>query len=598
MLPGSRPGPKPGFIEPCQPTLRDVAPSGDRWVHEIKFDGYRVQAHLEGLKPVLFTRNGYDWTARFASIAAAVKRLPVNTIVLDGEVIVQDRDGHSSMDALVADLESGRHDRFVYYAFDLLHLDGFTITASPLVERKRVLASLLKEAGSSSIAYSEHLELPGPQMFEHARQMGLEGIVSKTRDAPYRSGRATTWIKTKVTSTDRFAIIGLRTNGRKLVSLHVARRSGRRLIYAGRVGTGFTANVAAELIKLLTSLVVDKPATEVTDAVADDRWVQPVLDAEIDYRGLSEGRLLRHAVFKKLIKPLTTSLDQPGRRRRRARRKGPLLVIDGDSFAHRAYHAVPKSIRRANGRGGNAIVGFSNYLVRLHQSERPRTVLVAWDTLSAPNWRSKLFPPYQSGRKFDKDLLEQLDILPSFVAACGFLNAKQAGYEADDFFAAAKIREEKRGGIVVVASGDRDAFQLASKATSILYPVRAGEMARIGVAEVQERYGVDPEQVPDFIALRGDPSDKIPGAKGIGPQGAANLLRRYPTLENALADGKLSSQAKALRLYRRIATMDAKAPIPRLIDTAPDWQGGSALADEWGLDALARRLRELSKAPA
>ena len=258
---------------------------------------------MEGLQPFLFTRNGYDWTARFANIAAAVKRLPVNTIVLDGEVIVQDRDGHSDMDALVADLESGRHDRFVYYAFDLLHLDGFTITASPLLERKRVLASLLKEANSSSIAYSEHLELPGPQMFDHARQMGLEGIVSKTRDAPYRSGRSTSWIKTKVTSTARFAIIGLRTNGRKLVSLHVARRSGRRLIYAGRVGTGFTANVAAELIKLLASLAVAKPATEVTDAVAGDRWVQPVLDAEIDYRGLSEGRLLRHAVFKKLIKP-------------------------------------------------------------------------------------------------------------------------------------------------------------------------------------------------------------------------------------------------------------------------------------------------------
>ena len=329
-----------------------------------------------------------------------------------------------------------------------------------------------------------------------------------------------------------------------------------------------------------------------------DHWVRPLLEAEIAYRGLSEGRLLRHAVFKKLIKPTA-----PERRDARAvssavssqenSPKGPLLVIDGDSFAHRAYHGVPKSIRRSDGGGDNAIVGFANYLIRLHQSERPRAVLVAWDTLSAPNWRSKLFPPYQRGRKFDKDLLEQLDMLPRFVAACGFLNAKHAGFEADDFLAAAKAREEKRGGTAVIASGDRDAFQLASGSTTILHPVRAGEMARIGVAEVRERYGVDPEQVPDFIALRGDPSDKIPGAKGIGPQGAANLLRRYRTLEDLLADGMLSGQAKTLRLYRRIATMDAKAPIPRLIDTAPDWKKGGALAEEWGLKALAKRVKSL-----
>ena len=119
--------------------------------------------------------------------------------------------------------------------------------------------SLLAEAGSSPIVYSEHLELPGPQMFDHAQQIGLEGIVSKVRDAPYRPGRVATWIKTKVTRTDRFAIVGLRTNGRKLISLHVARRSGGRLIYCGRVGTGFAVSVANELLKLLASLVMTEP---------------------------------------------------------------------------------------------------------------------------------------------------------------------------------------------------------------------------------------------------------------------------------------------------------------------------------------------------
>src|SRR5437588_3258439 len=190
----------------------------------------------------------------------------------------------------------------------------------------------------------------------------------------------------------------------------------------------------------------------------------------------------------------------------------PLLVVDGDNFAHRSYHALPKSIRRRGNRGGGAIVGFANLLLRLYESEQPRAVLVGWDTLGAPTYRQKLFPPYQGGRQFDDEIVEQLGVLPQFVAACGFANAKAPGYEADDFLAAAAAAEERRGGQVLVASGDRDTFQLASDTTTILYPVRAGEMTRIGPAEVRERYGIDPAQVPDFIALRGDPSDTLPGA--------------------------------------------------------------------------------------
>jgi len=276
----------------------------------------------------------------------------------------------------------------------------------------------------------------------------------------------------------------------------------------------------------------------------------------------------------------------------------PLLVIDGDNFAHRSYHALPKSIRRKGNRGGGAIVGFSNFLLNLYAGERPRAVLVGWDTLGAPTYRQKLFPAYQGGREFDEELVEQLDVLPELVAACGFANAKAAGYEADDFLAAAVAVEERRGGHVLVASGDRDAFQLASDRATILQPVRAGEMARIGPAEVRERYGVPPKQVPDFIALRGDPSDRLPGARGVGPKGAAALLRKYATLEDAFADGQLTGQADQLRLYRRIATMDATAPLPALDDQTPDWGGAAALAREWELNRLAQRLQELAKGEA
>jgi DNA polymerase-1 len=270
--------------------------------------------------------------------------------------------------------------------------------------------------------------------------------------------------------------------------------------------------------------------------------------------------------------------------------------VDGDSFAHRAYHALPKSILRAGGGGAGAIIGFANFLLRLYEGEQPRAVLVGWDTLDAPTYRHQALQSYQTGRAFEDDLRGQLDLLPQLVAACGFANAKAAGYEADDFLAAAASAEERRGGSAIVASGDRDTFQLASEATVILQPVRAGEMARIGPAEVRERYGVNPKQVPDFIALRGDPSDKIPGARGVGPKGAATLLRKYGTLEKALDAGRFPQQADDLRLYRRIATMDPSAPLPALRDQTPTWNRGAALARKWDLNRLADRFDGLASA--
>jgi exodeoxyribonuclease III len=274
----------------------------------------------------------------------------------------------------------------------------------------------------------------------------------------------------------------------------------------------------------------------------------------------------------------------------------PLLVIDGDSFAHRSYHALPKTILRRSGRPAGAILGFANFLLKFYRAEQPRAVLVCWDTLDAPTYRHEKFPAYQSGREFDDALLEQLEMLPQFVAACGFANAKAAGYEADDFLAAAVAAEERRGGSALVASGDRDTFQLASPSTTILYPVRAGEVARIGPAEVRERYGVDPAQVPDFIALRGDPSDRLPGVAGLGAAGAARVLRTYGTLEKALRAGRFSGHAARLRLFRSLATMDRKAKVPRLADQAPSWGKAGALAREWELKQLAGRLEELAAA--
>jgi DNA polymerase-1 len=274
----------------------------------------------------------------------------------------------------------------------------------------------------------------------------------------------------------------------------------------------------------------------------------------------------------------------------------PLLVVDGDSFAHRAYHALPKSIKRAGGRPANAVVGFTNMLLRLWELEQPRAVIVGWDSIGIPTYRHEEFPAYQAGRVFEPEILEQLDLLPEVVEGIGFVYGKGDGYEADDFLAAAVRVEEERGGTALVATSDRDAFQLVSDRTTVLQPTRGvSEIARVGPAEVRERYGVEPAQVPDFIALRGDPSDGYPGAKGVGAKRAAEVIAQYGTLEQALAAGRFATQADELRLFRRIATMDADAPLPALDDNAPDYERGREKARELGLERLVRRLDELER---
>jgi DNA polymerase-1 len=239
------------------------------------------------------------------------------------------------------------------------------------------------------------------------------------------------------------------------------------------------------------------------------------------------------------------------------------------------------------------IVGFAGMLATLWDAERPRTVLAGFDTLTNATYRNELYPGYQAGRVFAPELLEQLDRLPELVASFGFAYAKEAGYEADDFVAAAAAAETERGGQTLVVTSDRDSFQLASERVTILLPRRGVyELERVGPAEVLERYGVEPTQVPDFIALRGDPSDRLPGAAGVGPVKAAAILREHGSLEGALEAGRFEAEAEALRTFLAIARMQTGAPLPPLPDVEPDWAGAAGLAERWGLDSLASRLRK------
>ena len=292
VLPGARPAPFLGFVEPQVPILKRDPPNGERWVFEIKLDGYRVQAHLRGGKPALKTRSGLDWTGRFRSIAKALGDVRANDLILDGEVVVPDANGVPSFSLLQAELAAGRSGAMLFHVFDVMFLDGFDLRAAPLIERKRVLAELLAPV-APPILFSPHTEGDGKTIFEHACEMGLEGIVAKRRDAPYRSGKSETWTKIKCVTRASFSVIGFDPDRDSIAALYLARREGKSLVYAGKVGTGFTRKSAHALRQVLDTVLVDRPLVKLPMRTPKAVWVRPQFEAEIEYRGCIAGKVGR-----------------------------------------------------------------------------------------------------------------------------------------------------------------------------------------------------------------------------------------------------------------------------------------------------------------
>lgn len=284
------------FIEPCLATLQRDAPPGKEWLHEVKFDGYRMQAQLAGSELRLLTRTGLDWTDKFGgAIVAELKRLRCTDAIIDGEIVVLADSGVSSFALLQADLSARRTDRFLYYVFDLMRLDGEDLRKEPLVERKQALQDLLgKQPDNSAIRFSDHFAEPGKVMLEHACRMGLEGIVSKRADAPYRSGRGLSWVKSKCTLRQEFVIGGYlpsEKTGRGLRSLLVGYHEGGKLHYAGRVGTGFSMQSTNDLKKKLDALKAktspfDTAVPKGKGAGKGVVWLKPELVGEVEFRSL------------------------------------------------------------------------------------------------------------------------------------------------------------------------------------------------------------------------------------------------------------------------------------------------------------------------
>jgi bifunctional non-homologous end joining protein LigD len=307
-VPGARKASLPRFVPSELATLVDRAPGGEAWLHEMKYDGYRILARMERGRVTLLSRNGRDWTDNFPSVAEAVGRLGVERVLLDGEVAVLLPDGTTSFQALQNHLSGAHAGQLTYLVFDLLHLDGFDLTAARLEDRKRALADLLKGLGDAGgpIRYSDHVTGDGPAFFTRACRLGLEGIVSKLRDSSYRSTRSREWLKVKCFKRQEIVIGGYTDPEGSRVGLG-ALLGGvydkGRLVYAGKIGTGFSERTLRDLTSRLRSLERDAcPFATRPVGVGRPHWVKPELVAEVSFSEWTEDGRMRHPSFLGLRK--------------------------------------------------------------------------------------------------------------------------------------------------------------------------------------------------------------------------------------------------------------------------------------------------------
>lgn len=302
-IPGARRGAVPDFITPQLATLAASPPQGNDWLHEIKFDGYRMLARIVEGRVQLITRNGNDWTDKFPAIVAALSRIELRSAFFDGEIVHLGENGASSFSGLQADLSENRSDRLTYFVFDLLALDGYILTGCRLDDRKRLLQAVISGAPQGAIRYSEHIVGNGPAFFAKACGARLEGIVSKRQDEAYFPGRSGDWLKCKCSGREEFVILGWTEPGgsrRYLGSLLLGYYDAdAELHYAGRVGTGFTERTLRELHECLAPL--ERRASPLTEAPAGiprrSHWVEPKLVAEIRFAEWTRDRRLRQPSF-------------------------------------------------------------------------------------------------------------------------------------------------------------------------------------------------------------------------------------------------------------------------------------------------------------
>jgi len=288
----------PGFISPQLATLKMRAPSGAQWIHEVKYDGYCIQLHLDGDNRKVFTRNGLDWTHKFSVIAGAFDI--EGQAIVDGEVVII-HEGRTNFSELQADLARGNQDRLLFFAFDVLWLDGQDLRKLSQLARKELLKGLIESNQlEEPIFYSEHHEGDGQALFEAARKLNYEGIVSKRVDAPYRSERSEAWQKVKVVQKRKFPVVGFIKDPTGVAALYLGKKEGKDLVYMGKVGTGWSRTTSRKIRDALDTVV--SPKQKLTKPVRKPKatWVEPKFYADIEYRDITSEGLLRASSFKGL----------------------------------------------------------------------------------------------------------------------------------------------------------------------------------------------------------------------------------------------------------------------------------------------------------
>src|SRR6266852_4073548 len=305
-LAGARKGAMPERLVPQLASQADSAPDGPEWLHEIKYDGYRLLARIESGEVRLITRNGLDWTQKFPALARALAALPVDSALIDGEVVALAADGTTSFGALQDKIAGGDTSELEFFAFDLLYRDGYDLTGAALENRKAVLAEIVPRQAAGMVRYSDHQEGRGPDFFRHACRYGLEGTIAKRRDRPYRSGRSSDWRKMKCHKSDEFVVIGFTEpsgtrHGIGALILGYYDREGR-LHYAGRVGTGFNDRQLNDLRVRLDAIGRPDSPAPIPKGVStkDVHWAEPRLVAEVRYSGWTDDAILRHSSFEGL----------------------------------------------------------------------------------------------------------------------------------------------------------------------------------------------------------------------------------------------------------------------------------------------------------
>ncbi|HEX3417126.1 MAG TPA: DNA ligase D [Stellaceae bacterium] len=305
-IPGARKRRMPDKLQPQLATVANQAPDGPEWLHEIKYDGYRLLARIEDGRVRLITRGGLDWTAKFPALAGRLGQLPLESALIDGELVHLEPKGTTSFSSLQDAISGGETDTLNFFAFDLLYRDGWDLTGAALEDRKAALSGIISPQSQGMLRYSDHQIDQGPAFFARACSYKLEGIVSKRRTEPYRAGRGRSWLKVKCRNRDEFVVVGFTDPegsregfGALLVGYHDPQG---KLRYAGRVGTGFNTTQLLELHRQLQSLARPNPTVALPKGISRKgvRWIEPRLVAEVEFADWTADAILRQASFQGL----------------------------------------------------------------------------------------------------------------------------------------------------------------------------------------------------------------------------------------------------------------------------------------------------------